>query len=66
MSWDGCLWHSSVQLCSISQGEGICGPICVDMIFSRRWLMDVPDALDVERTVLMDLTCHSMKPFDLG
>ena len=52
-------------LCNISRGEGICGPIDVDLMFSRRWSMDVPDALDVERVVLMVLTCHSMKPFDL-
>ena len=56
----------SVQLCSILWGYGICGPIGVDLMFNRRLLMDAPDALDVDRAVLMVLTCHSMKPFDVG
>ena len=44
----------------------MCGPITADLIFSRRYFMDVPDDLDVERAVLMLLTCYSMKQLDLG
>ena len=55
-----------MQLCNISWGEGMCGPICVNLMFCGRWSMDKPDALDVAKTFLVVLTCHSMRPFDLG
>ena len=32
----------------------------------RTWSMDVPDDLAVVSEVLMVLTCHSIKPLDLG
>ena len=38
----------------------------VDLSVWRRWLMEIPDALAVDREVFMVLICHSIKPLDLG
>ena len=35
-----------MQLCRISLGEGMWCPIGVDLMFRRRWSMDVSDALE--------------------
>ena len=52
--------------CNIYLGDGMCSPVGIDLIFCRRFLSDVPDALDVEKAVIIVLTWHSMNPFDLG
>ena len=38
----------------------------VDLIVWRRWSMEIPDVLAVDREVFMVLIWHSMKPLDLG
>ena len=43
----------------------MCSPSGIDLIFSRRYLSDVPDALEVERDVFIVLTWHLINLFDL-
>ena len=40
------------------------GPISVDLMFRRRWLMAVPDAMEVERADFMVFTWNSINLFD--
>ena len=49
-----------------SQGEGRLGPIGVDLGVWRRWSMEVPKALAVDREVFMVLIWCSIMPLDLG
>ena len=42
-----------MHLCRISVADGMCGPIGIDLVFSRRFFSDVPGSLAVERTGLM-------------
>ena len=55
-----------MQLRRISWGEGRLGPMGVDWSVWRRWSMEMPDDLVVDREVFMVLICHSIKPLDLG
>ena len=50
-----------MHLSRIFLGDGMCSPIGIDLIFSRRFLSDVPDALDVERAIFIILIWHLMK-----
>ena len=50
----------------ISWGDGRLGPMGVEQSVWRIWLMDIPDDLAVVSEVLMVLTCHSIRPPDLG
>ena len=61
---DGLPGHWIVQLCSISQGNGMLGAISVDHSSKRSILMDVPASLAVPRAVFSIFTCHSMNPLD--
>ena len=53
-----------VQLCSISQGDGMSGAIGVDCSSKRSILRDVLAPLAVLRAVLSLFTCHFMNPLD--
>ena len=55
-----------VLLCRITLGEGMLGLMGVEHRSSRRSLSDLLDSWVVFSTVVMGLTCHTMKLLDLG
>ena len=64
--WLGLAGHRNILLCRISQGEGMLGPIGIDLRSSRMSSRGFFAAWAVLSALLMVLTCCSMKPLDLG
>ena len=65
-SVEGLLGCWKVLLCRISLGEGMLGPIGVQCRSRRSFSSDLPKSWVVLSAFLMVLTCHLMKPLDIG